>query len=263
LHQDPKKPKPRFTGIFIPVEILEYEDLSLTEKLLLSWIDALYDEEKGGCFASNEYLADRMGIKPNTISKSLVKLRKLNLIEDISFDGRERVIRALIGKFVDKNQHSPKKSKSDLDKNPSRVGKKSNPEMEKNPSTPIYERKEERKDIKPPTPLKGDIPETGSPPVGPLKFGKFVSLSKEEFQELQKFCGGTDPLSEIIQEINDYLSSTGKKPYKDYAATIRNWFRRRKASSPVNSFANKPKENPANANPVSKDMPRRANEHVF
>ena len=52
---------PRFTGIFIPVEILEDSDLSMLEQLLLSWIDALYKEEYGGCFAKNEYFAKRFG----------------------------------------------------------------------------------------------------------------------------------------------------------------------------------------------------------
>lgn len=58
-------------------------------------------------------------------------------------------------------------------------------------------------------------------------YGKFVRLTKEEFEELRELIGSTNTLSDLINEVNDYLASTGKKPYKDYAATIRNWWRRR------------------------------------
>ena len=109
-----KNPIPRFTGLFIPSEILEIQELTLFEVHLLSWIDALYCRDHGGCFASNEYLATKMrGAKENTVSKALTRLRSLGLIEDISFNGRQRVIRACIGKSIEKSQ-----SKAALDLNP-------------------------------------------------------------------------------------------------------------------------------------------------
>lgn len=110
-------PTPRFTGIFIPVEILEHPDLTMLEQLLLSWIDALYSKEHGGCFAKNDYFAERLKVKENTIVKALTSLRQKNLIEDVSFDGRRRVIRAKIGEHVEKTQ-----SKSGLDLNPKQDG---------------------------------------------------------------------------------------------------------------------------------------------
>lgn len=123
------EPRARFTGIFIPAEILECQQLSYFEMILLSWIDALYDPEHGGCFASNEYLGIKLqNSQPNTVAKALTKLRRLGLIEDVSFDGRKRVIRALINRHVDREQ-----SKVGLEKNPTRVGEKSNPGSEKNP----------------------------------------------------------------------------------------------------------------------------------
>jgi|GEM_PF-3620406 len=138
-------PSPRFTGIFIPAEILEMEELTFFEMLLLSWIDALYCPEHGGCYASNQYLGQKLkGAQENTVAKAICNLRRLGLIEDVSYDGRKRIIRALISNHVNKHQ-----SKSELDKNPMGVGQKSNSEMDKNPSTPplpiIIERKEEDK----------------------------------------------------------------------------------------------------------------------
>lgn len=100
-------PTPRFTGIFIPVEILEMEEITPLEQMLLSWIDALFCKERGGCFATNEYLSKRLRVKENTIAKSLTNLRKLGLIKDISFDGRHRVIKACISEYVEKRQSNP------------------------------------------------------------------------------------------------------------------------------------------------------------
>ena len=125
-----KEPKMRFTGIFIPAEILAMEDLSPCEKFLLSWIDSLFCSQHGGCFASNSYLAEKLKVKENSIAKSISKFRTLHLIKDISFNGRKRVIKACINEYVEFCQ-----SNAGLDLNPmqgwikiqGRVGEKSNP----------------------------------------------------------------------------------------------------------------------------------------
>jgi hypothetical protein len=53
----------------------------------------------------------------------------------------------------------------------------------------------------------------------------FVFLEEKELQGLYGDYGKTI-INEYIAKINDYLSSTGKEPYSDYAATIRNWIRK-------------------------------------
>ena len=123
---DKETPRPRFTGLFLPAEILEVKKsmkLSYFELLLLSWVDAYYNEKEGGCFATNEHLSEQMGTEENTVAKGLTRLRKLKLIEDVSFDGRKRVIRALVGKTVDKIQAIQ-----------SRVGQPSNAKLDSHPS---------------------------------------------------------------------------------------------------------------------------------
>lgn len=145
-------PTPRFTGIFIPAEVLEHPDLTMLEQLLLSWIDALYCKNHKGCYAKNEYFAERLKVKENTIAKALTSLRQKNLIEDVSFDGRNRIIRAKIGEYVHKTQ-----SNAGLDLNPMqglteiqpRVGEKSIP-------TYIESKEESKEDNTPPTPQKED-----------------------------------------------------------------------------------------------------------
>ena len=132
------EPQPGFTGIFIPVEILEMDDLSPNEVILLSWIAALSSNEKGACFASNEYLSKKLKVKENTIAKSISNLRKKGLIEDVSFDGRVRLMRSLHYRKADEIQ-----TKKTIQ---TRVGKKSNPPLEKNPSPQYIDIKEERKE---------------------------------------------------------------------------------------------------------------------
>ena len=110
---EPNLPKPRFTGVFLPVEIMELESLTYLDQILLAWIDALFCPDHGGCYAKNEYLAQKLRTKENTIAKAITKLRGMGLIKDVSFDGRNRVIRATIAEYVNQCQ-----SNAGLDLNP-------------------------------------------------------------------------------------------------------------------------------------------------
>src|SRR5580704_13790232 len=76
----------------------------------------------------------------------------------------------------------------------------------------------DKKEEHPPNP-----PEGGSARVA---CGAFVKLTKKEKEALEETYG-VQRVEGIIEEINDDLASTGKKPYKDYAAAIRQWARRR------------------------------------
>lgn len=83
------------TGIWIPREIECLEDLSVSEKYLLSEIRSLTLAK--GCFASNTYFAKLLGKKPDTISRMISKLKKQNYISQLSFDGRRRELSYSIG----------------------------------------------------------------------------------------------------------------------------------------------------------------------
>lgn len=132
------KPNPRFVGLFIPVEILEM-DLTSTECMLLAWIDALKCEEHGGCYASNEYFCKKLHLKENTVKILISKLVDMGLVERVSFDGRQRIIRACKEKwFIKKSQ-----STSEVDFNQPQTLKKINPcgGLESTPPN-IYREKE-------------------------------------------------------------------------------------------------------------------------
>lgn len=52
--------------------------------------------DHGGCYAGNEYIATVLGMATTTVAKYISRLRKDGFIEQISFDGRVRVIRSTL-----------------------------------------------------------------------------------------------------------------------------------------------------------------------
>lgn len=75
------------TGLWIPVEI-ELLPLSLTEKVLLSEIVSL--DRVGECFASNEHFSKLLGVRSDSVSRLISKLKKAGYLKQIGFDGRKR-----------------------------------------------------------------------------------------------------------------------------------------------------------------------------
>jgi hypothetical protein len=72
----------------------------------------------------------------------------------------------------------------------------------------------------------------------------FVYIDNDNLKTFYTDYGKTI-INEYIQKINDYLSSTGKKPYKDYPATLRNWLRKdgiKKQPKPINAETERPPE---------------------
>ena len=218
-------PSPRFTGIFIPVEILEHPDLTMLEKLLLAWIDALYCKTHRGCYASNEHFADRLNVKENTIVKALTSLRKKNLVVDVSFDGRTRVIRAKIGAFIDKSQ-----SYAEWDLNPMqgrikiqcRVGLKS--------IAPYIESKEDIKEdttplISPQTPTPQTAAKAANDSSKPKRERPdFANHVREVANKLLQIVVDDSPsyivpknLTPLIQEVHNMLNIDKRDPEILYA----------------------------------------------
>lgn len=86
------KMKTNRTGIWIPVWI-EKLNLSHSQTKLYAEIVSLHD--KGGCFASNRYFGEVLGLKMDTISRLITSLKKLGLLEQTGFDGRRRYLRPI------------------------------------------------------------------------------------------------------------------------------------------------------------------------
>lgn len=80
-----------FTGVWIPRHILEDIRLKPVDRLVYAEI-ACFKE----CWQSNTTLAERSGTSEPTVKRSLKMLKDLGYIEHVSFDGRNRVLRALL-----------------------------------------------------------------------------------------------------------------------------------------------------------------------
>ena len=92
----------KFTGIFIPAEIYENQDLLWIDKLLWAEIQAL--SGSGTCRASNAHFAKHLKCTEHCVSQSISKLKKLGLVKQVGFDGR---VRELVVCFeIHKEQYS-------------------------------------------------------------------------------------------------------------------------------------------------------------
>lgn len=89
----------QFTGWWIPadiVDIFQRGKINATDLVLLATIDSLVKRGRGrglGCFASNAYLAEKIGSKnPGSVSNMISKLIKLKLLRAYGNNGRGRYL---------------------------------------------------------------------------------------------------------------------------------------------------------------------------
>lgn len=87
-----------FKGVWIPKEIWLDSKLSALEKFILAEIDSL-DVEGKGCYASNQYLAEFCQCTERKVSDAVSKLIKNEYLEQVSFDGRHRILRSRVEKI--------------------------------------------------------------------------------------------------------------------------------------------------------------------
>jgi hypothetical protein len=198
-------------GIWIPIEIWDHPTLSKTAKILWSEINSLDNEKKGGCFASNEFFMKRLGIKKARLCVLLRELKELNLIEQIAFNGRQRVLKAKIsdnGGRLQKTTEGVYKSEP-LPLEPyiyenTIESTEENVEKEKSKSVPQKKKKQE------------------------IRFGENeqIRLTQEEYEK-----GKSDyppgAWDECLQRVDDYIATNKKgSNYRNHNQVIRIWLKR-------------------------------------
>jgi hypothetical protein len=109
-----------FKGVWIPKEIYLNKELSWSEKILLIEINSLDNNEEKGCFASNKYLSEFIGISESSMANMVSKLKAQNYIFQVFFDGRNRGLR------VHKNMNSDFTGSQEHE---SRLHKNMNPDL--------------------------------------------------------------------------------------------------------------------------------------
>jgi hypothetical protein len=146
-------------------------------KCLWAEIYSLNDQERGGCYASDEYLLEFMGIKRSRLHEILKDLKDHNLLHVVSFNGREVVRKAICPweKETEK-QLSGKPDSSCAPERKTAVRKTGQLRSGKPDSSPYIDRKEEKETIQ--RKGNGEAP----PPEPP---GLFSSFAKKHFETLK------------------------------------------------------------------------------
>jgi len=101
-----------FKGVWIPREVWLDDSLSALEKVILIEIDSL-DTEENHCYASNKYLAEFCRCSEIKVSQAIRKFIFLGYIEQVSFDGRTRILKS---RLKDCLSQTYKKYEADLKK---------------------------------------------------------------------------------------------------------------------------------------------------
>lgn len=92
--------EPVFKGIWIPAELWECDDLSPNQIFLWAIISSL-GRQDSPCRAGNKWLAMRLKATESSVANAVSFLRSKGYIKDISFDGRHRLILAVIPSKTD------------------------------------------------------------------------------------------------------------------------------------------------------------------
>jgi hypothetical protein len=170
----------------------------------------------GYCFASNGYLAKLIRTSDRSVKRYLLILKNEGYLE-IEFDTTEHQCKRKI--FVGKKL----KNEGGQDKDVLGVGQGCPGGRTDLSCISLYSiSKIEEGNIPPIAPLKEE-------PVEEIAFVPYVRIKKTEYETLAASYG-KEALDEMIASMNDHIAANGKKPYKDYAAAIRNWFRRRNST---------------------------------
>lgn len=84
---NPDAPIKEYTGVWIPADVMESDQLSPMEKILYGEIAGFRE-----CYASNAWLANRIGRSERTIKRLISHMIELGFIRNCGFNGRFRLI---------------------------------------------------------------------------------------------------------------------------------------------------------------------------
>ncbi|EMK9296224.1 helix-turn-helix domain-containing protein [Enterococcus faecium] len=199
----------------IPANVRYDKRLKPNTKLLYGEITALCNE-RGFCWAGNEYFADLYGVNKETISRwvsDLIKFGYLNR-EIIYKEGTNQII----NRYLRINQYPiDEKRNTPID------------EKVKDNNTSINNTFNNTKEY------IRELPPSKKSKVKPIrhKYGEYknVLLSDDQMEKLKTEF--PNDYQERIERLSEYCESSGKT-YKNYLATIRSWARKEK-SEPKNA----------------------------
>jgi len=204
-------PKRAFKGVWIPAEIWDCSAISWMEKCLLAEINAL--DGGDGCWASNEFLAEKFGTTAGNIAKILSSLRSLGFVETIKFDGRTRWLKVNAGITKREDQGLQNGQPCDYESG--------NPE-----AAPIIGEKQEE--------VLGKSSASQKPP----------KMAVPSLEEVKAQCEQSSGSPEEAEKFWHYYESNGWKvgrnPMKSWKSALEGWLRRnlQSNSKPKSAFSN-------------------------
>lgn len=204
-----------FQGIWIPKEIWLNKNISIQAKCLWAEIQSLYSEQHGGCFASDEYLMNFMGLKSTRLQEIFKELRDAGLLKTIKFNGRQRVVKAIMP-TEDSGELLPA-----IPEKSSPVFRVATPRNTGEPSLYIDTREVNRKERggKPPkTPARA-----ASDSSHKTKRAEHVHTSDDEHMKLAESPHSESLRDEAYRILSEWKSDTPKSKWKksDYRSIIR------------------------------------------
>lgn len=205
----------------IPATIRYDNRLPANAKLLYGEVTALCNE-KGFCWAGNEYFADLYSVNKETISRWLSKLIKHGYLEReiIYKEGTNQIINRYlrIRQYpIDEKRNTPIDEK--VKENNTSINNTLN-------NTNEY--------------IDGNLNDKNKKVKSkPKKYGEYknVSLSDDQFTKLKTEF--PYDWQERIERVSSYCESTGKT-YKNYLATIRNWAKKDTTGKSTVNTSNNP-----------------------
>lgn len=87
-----------FKGVFVPRVVWLDGRLTSVDKVILMEVHYLDNED--GCYASNARFAELCGCSESKVAHAVSKLKELGYVEQVSFNGRTRVLRSLVDERV-------------------------------------------------------------------------------------------------------------------------------------------------------------------
>lgn len=199
----------------IPANVRYDDSLIPSAKLLYGEITALCNE-KGYCWASNEYFANQYGVGKSTIQNWLKSLEEKGYIyREVKYKEGSREIEARYIRILGGGH--PEKW----------VG--GHPEIYQDNNTSINNTFNNTKEY------IRELPHSKKSKAKPIrhKYGEYknVLLSDDQMEKLKTEF--PNDYQERIERLSEYCESSGKT-YKNYLATIRSWARKEK-SEPKNA----------------------------
>lgn len=219
----------------IPANIRYDTRLMPNAKLLYGEITALCNE-KGYCWASNDYFAELYNVKKETVSRWISELIEFGYLtrEIVYKEGTSQIL----NRYLRINQYP-------IDEKRNRYPRKNQYPIDEKINTPIDEKVKDNNTSINNTfnnkrEYKQDLsPSENTPKAKPIrhKYGSYknVLLSDEDMVKVKNEF--SSDYEDRIERLSEYMASTGKR-YKNHLATIRNWAKRDRtqAAAPKNGW---------------------------